>query len=132
MKSLKRNIIVYSALTLLMVVFSFVYHIFSHGVTSQDMQLSFVWFLGSAVLYGLLLWIYPKFEKRAYYRLFMNLFNTASAAQVIGSVLKGIINIAGGSSAYVPFYFWIAMITYGLSFLAFLFVCLPHRKSKKA
>jgi len=132
MKSLKRNMVVYSGLTLFMVIFSFVYHSFSHGVTSQDMQLSFVWFLGSALLYGLLLWVYPKFEKRAYYRLFMNLFNSASAAMVLGSVLKGVINIAGGSSAYVPFYFWIAMIAYGLSFLAFILVCLPHRNSKKA
>jgi len=132
MKSLKRNLVVFSVLTLVMVIFSFVYHIFSHGVTSKDMQFSFVWFLGAALIYGLLLWIFPKFEKRAYYRLFMNLFNTASAAQVLGSVLKGVINIAGGSSAYVPFYFWIAILTYGLSFLAFILVCLPHRNSKKA
>jgi hypothetical protein len=132
MKSLKRNTIVYSALTLFMILFSFVYHIFSHGVTSKDMQLSFVWFLGSALVYGLLLWIYPKIEKRTKYRLFMNLFNTASAAQVIGSVLKGVINIAGGSSAYLPIYFWIAQIAYGLSFLAFLFILIPQRKTKKA
>lgn len=132
MKSLKRNLVVYTALTLFMLLFSFVYHIFSHGVTSRDMQFSFIWFLGSALLYGLLLWIYPKFEKRKYYRLFMNLFNTASAAQVLGSVLIGVINIAGASSAYIPLYFWIAQAVYGLSLLAFILVLLSHRKSKKA
>ncbi|NTW95283.1 MAG: hypothetical protein HGB31_01520 [Erysipelotrichaceae bacterium] len=131
MRSLKRNLVVYSALTLFMVIFSFVYHIFSHGVTSIDMQLSFIWFLGSAIVYGLLLLINSKLKRKINTRLFMNLFNTASAAQVLGSVLKGVINIAGGSSAYLPVYFWIAQIAYGLSFLAFIVMFIPHR-SKKA
>jgi hypothetical protein len=112
-------------------VFSFVYHIFSHGVTSIDMQLSFIWFLGSAIVYGILLLINSKLKRKINTRLFMNLFNTASVAQVLGSVLKGVINIAGGSSAYLPVYFWIAQIAYGLSFLAFIVMFIPHR-SKKA
>ncbi len=131
MRSLKRNVVVYSALTLFMGVFSFVYHIFSHGVTSIDMQLSFIWFLGSAIVYGILLLINSKLKRKINTRLFMNLFNTASVAQVLGSVLKGVINIAGGSSAYLPVYFWIAQIAYGLSFLAFIVMFIPHR-SKKA
>lgn len=131
MRSLKRNVVVYSALTLFMGVFSFVYHIFSHGVTSIDMQLSFIWFLGSAFVYGILLLINSKLKRKINTRLFMNLFNTASVAQVLGSVLKGVINIAGGSSAYLPVYFWIAQIAYGLSFLAFIVMFIPHR-SKKA
>ena len=132
MKSLAKNALTYLGLTLFMILFSFIYHIFSHGVSSKDMQLAFLWFLCSALLYGILLWIYPKFEKRAYYRLFVNLFNTASVAQVLGAVLKGVINIAGGSSAFIPFYFWMAKVSYGLSLVAFIWVLIPKHQNKKA
>ncbi|KAF0223396.1 MAG: hypothetical protein FD133_1492 [Erysipelotrichaceae bacterium] len=130
MKSLAKNTVVYSLLTVFMIVFSFVYHLFSHGVSSKDMQFAFVWFLLSAGIYSVLLFVFPKFEKRAYYRLFMNLLNTASAWQVFGLVLKGVVDIAGGSSAYVPYFFIIANVAYGLSILAFVFVCLPFNRKK--
>lgn len=130
MKSLAKNTLTYAGLTVFMVLFSFVYHMFSHGVVSKDMQFAFVWFLLSAGVYAFLLLFFPKFDKRAYYRLFVNLFNTASAWQVLGLVLKGVVDIAGGSSAFVPYYFLIAQVAYGLSILAFLFVCLPFNRKK--
>lgn len=131
MKSLAKNTIVYLSLSLFVFVASFVYHLFSHGVTSADMQSAYLWFLLSAFVYGALLLLVPSFQKRAYYRLFMNLFNTASASQVLGLILTGIIDIAGGSSAFLPIYFWMAKIFYGLSILLFLFVWLPMNKTKK-
>jgi len=131
-RSLAKNALVYLCLSVLTIAFSIVYHIFSHGVSSIDMQTAFIWFLLSTVVYAALLFVFPKFEKRAYYRLFMNLFNTASAWQVIGSILTGIIDIAGGSSPYLPYYFWVAKIMYALSALVFLFVWLPFNRIKKA
>ncbi len=131
MKSSAKNALIYCGLTLFMVLFSFVYHLFSHGVSSSAMQSASLWFLVSALVYGFLVFVFPGFEKRAYYRLFVNLFNTASAWQVIGLVLKGIVDIAGASSAYVPYYFIISKGAYILSACAFLFICLPFNKPKK-
>jgi len=132
MKSLAKNAVIYLSLTLFMVLFSFIYHLFSHGVSSWDMQSAALWFLGSALAYGCLLFVFPQFEKRAYYRLFTNLFNTASAWQVSGLVLKGIVDIAGASSAFIPYYFWISKGAYLLSACAFLWICLPFNETKKA
>lgn len=132
MRSLAKNSITYLGLSLFVFVGSLIYHLFSHGVTSSDMQSAYLWFLLSALIYGILLLVFPAFEKRAYYRLFMNLFNTASASQVLGLFLTGIIDIAGGSSAFLPLYFWMGKIFYGLSVVAFLFVLLPFNRPKKA
>jgi len=131
MRSLAKNAIIYLALSAFVFIASFVYHLFSHGVTSADMQSAYLWFLLSAGIYGVLLLTFPAFEKGVYYRLFVNLFNTASASQVLGLILTGIIDIAGGSSAFLPLYFWMGKIFYGLSAVAFLFILLPFNRPKK-
>ena len=132
MRSLAKNTINYLAFSVFVFIARFVYHLFSHGVTSSDMQSAYLWFLLSAGIYGGLLWLFPSFEKRAYYRLFINLFNTASASLVLGLILTGVIDIAGGSSAFLPLYFWMGKIFYGLSAVAFLFILLPFNRPKKS
>lgn len=132
MRSLAKNALTFLGLGAFTFVFSDVYHLFSHGVVSLDMQNAYLWFLATAGIYGILLLVFPKFDKRAYYRLFMNLFNTVSVCQVLGLILTGVIDIAGGSSAFLPLYFWMAKGFGALAVLAFLWVLLPFNKPRKA
>ena len=89
---------VYLAVSILCLILFFIYNRFSHGVTSPYMTWLFGWplVLGTIPLALLALIPYDLYPKRISF----NIYNTGVASLTVASLLKGIFDIAGNSSAY--------------------------------
>jgi uncharacterized membrane protein len=118
MKPNAKRALIFIGLCLLTLVFGFVYHLFSHGVTSALMTYAWVPVAGAALFYTLVWLLLPTLSKRPTYRLTVNLLNTATAWQTLGMILSAVIVIAGSSSPYLPFYSLVALVFYGLSLMS--------------
>ena len=94
--------------SLFCIIFAIIYNHFGHGVYSVYMTYMFLFplILGSGV-YGLVL-ILP--QMKGVSRLPFNLYNSGIATLTVGSLLKGIFEIAGTSSPYVVVY-WLVGTT---------------------
>lgn len=118
---LRKTIIVYIVLAAAAVVFDQIYALFGHGVRSNAMSLMFLYpLLGGAVFYLLAGLLIPGFNQHGTHRLGYNIYNSGIAILTVGSLLKGILDIAGTASVYVPLYF-IAGWTSTAAGLLFLF-----------
>ncbi len=131
MHSIRRHTIVYFSLSIFTYIFNFVYSLFAHGVTSLDMQIMYLVLFAAGLFFAFFLFVYPKFEERLLYRIFVNSLNASLSILVVGMALKGIIEIAGGSSDIIPWYFIIAQIGLGISAILFLLTWLPLNKILK-
>lgn len=85
-----------------------IYNHFGHGVYSAYMTYMFLFplILGGGI-YGLIL-ILPMTKEIS--RLTFNLYNSGIATLTVGSLLKGIFEIAGTSSPYVVVYWLVGTI----------------------
>ncbi len=94
--------------TLCCIIFAMIYNHFGHGVYSFYMTYMFLLplVLGGGV-YGLML-ILPQIKEVS--RLPFNLYNSGVATLTIGSLLKGIFEIAGTSSPYVVVYWLVGTL----------------------
>ncbi|MCB8975864.1 MAG: hypothetical protein H6657_00355 [Ardenticatenaceae bacterium] len=86
--------------TLFCIVFNTVYSLFGHGVTSPFMSYAYAFSLvlgvGGFILVGQL-----HLENRVAF----NLYNAGIATLTVGSLLRGIIDIAGADTIYPVYYF---------------------------
>jgi len=119
-KSLRRHILAFLGAAAFGLLLSTVYNLYSHGVHSFFMSFLFLWPLLGAVWYGILaaLRVSP-------HRLSKNLMNAGIATVTAGSLLRGIFEIAGTSSAYQNLFFTagVILIFWGLTAFA-----LQHRR----
>jgi hypothetical protein len=90
------------AVSLFCVVFSSVYGMYSHGVHSNYMTLMFTYPFFGGTLPCLLIAFISKAKMPE--RFVVNIYNSGIAALTVGSMLKGIFDIAGTSSPYQPFF----------------------------
>jgi hypothetical protein len=110
---MRRTSAVFFAASLFCIFFNWIYGRYSHGVHSDSMTLMFAYPLfGGAVVY-LLIGILPK----AWFpeRFSANVYNSGIATLTLGSLLKGIFEIAWTSSPYQPVFMiiGIAMVLLG-------------------
>ncbi len=99
--SLRKTVFVYLILTVVTVAVDKIYTLFGHGVHSSAMSLMFLYpLLGGALFYFLLGLLMPQVTTYKIYRLFYNLYNSGIAILTVGSLLKGILEIAGTASPY--------------------------------
>lgn len=104
--SLKKQYKVYTLITLLTFIVSKIYGVFGHGVTSPSMTWMFLWpLLGGSLVYYIIEKSRPSLVSTSYFRVFSNLYNAGIATLTAGSFLQGIIEIAGASSDYIPYFF---------------------------
>ncbi|AFV03278.1 hypothetical protein UNSWDHB_1634 [Dehalobacter sp. UNSWDHB] len=97
--------IVYLILTAVSIAVNNIYAQFGHGVRSAAMTLMFLYpLLGGALFYFTLGLIVPRISDRRNYRLFYNIYNSGIAVLTVGSLLKGILDIAGTASGYVQLF----------------------------
>lgn len=87
-------------------VFSTVYNQYGHGVHSFFMSFLFLWPLTGAAWYLLL----PSLFGLHPGRFSVNVMNAGIAAAAAGSLLRGIFEIAGTSSPFVPLFFWVGAL----------------------
>ncbi len=88
----------YCFITLFCILFSYVYSLFSHGVSSPYMTYLFAYPLILGVLVGLLLYGFEK--KSADYFWSSHLYHTGVTALILSSLLRGVFDIAGTASIY--------------------------------
>jgi hypothetical protein len=110
-----KTVFVYLAISAFTFIINKVYAIFGHGVSSDAMTWAFLYpLIGGALFFLLLGLLLPRINYFAGYRLLYNSYNSGIAVLTVGSLLKGVMEIAGTNSPYLKMY---TMIGYG--FMAF-------------
>ena len=122
----KKTFYSYFISSVLLFIFQWIYHHFSHGVTSQALR--WVWVI--PMVGGAFLFIFKKILNTFQNRLAFNLFNTGLTSYIVGMILKGILEIAGTSSPYIGIYPMIGMIILGISLFIYISSLLIHGLDK--
>jgi len=95
----------YVLTSLFCVAFNYVYSLFGHGISSPFMSYAFVFSLvlgvGGFSVFG---WL------NLDNRIAFNLYNAGIATLTVGSILQGIIDIAGADTTYPIYYFFVGTI----------------------
>ena len=128
-RSLMKTVAVYFCASIFTLIFAKVYAIFSHGVYSKYMDLMFFYpLIGGAFVYLLILIFMSDiiYKKN---RISFNIYNSGIAILTMGSLLHGILEIAGTSSEYIIYYSIIGWIAVGFGIISF-FVNI-YRKNRK-
>ena len=103
--STKTTVKVYASITFFCIAFNFIYSLFSHGVSSLFMSYAFVFSLvlgvGGFIVFG-----WQNLENRVAF----NLYNAGIATLTVGSILRGIIDIAGADTTYPVYYFLVGTV----------------------
>lgn len=128
----RKTVITYACITAGTFIFNYVYTIFGHGVRSNYMTCMFLYPLIGGVVFYLFLWrVFPKLILFTGYRLFYNLFNSGIALLTTGSMLKGVMEIAGTSSIYLKFYFAVGYLFLGAGFIVMMILAFHYSKLTK-
>ncbi|MDR0249536.1 MAG: hypothetical protein LBI44_07805 [Oscillospiraceae bacterium] len=114
-----RNLTAYVLLSVLLFLFDNIYAMFGHGVRSLSMTLACPALLALALPFAFLRFFRPGAEKVRGYRLFLNIHSTGAALLVMGLLLRGVLEIAGGYSEILPWYFVLAAATLAVGFFEF-------------
>lgn len=127
--SLKKTVIVYLAVSVFTFAVNKIYAIFGHGVSSDAMTWMFLYpLIGGALFYLLIGLLLPEINRFAGYRIIYNIYNSGIAILTVGSLLKGIMEIAGTSSSYLKFY---DMTGYGFIVFGLIILILLTANYKK-
>jgi hypothetical protein len=85
------------------IAFDKIYAIFGHDVQSAAMSRMYLYpLLGGALAFLALTLLVLAANRHRFYRLACNIYNSGLAALIGGSLLKGVFDIAGTASVYVP------------------------------
>ena len=105
---INKTIIVHLLFTVGVYIFNKIYALFSHGVSSQWMSNAYLYLLGFGVcVYSGLKILVPQIEQNKKFPGFYTIYNSGVAILLNGMLLLGIIEIAGGTSAYAVYYLYI-------------------------
>jgi hypothetical protein len=125
----KRTVIVYLCFSILTFAIDKIYALFGHGVSSEAMTWMFLYpLLGGGLFYLLLGLLFPEINSFSGYRLFYNLYNSGIALLTAGSLLKGILEIAGTGSSYLKFYYILGFVMMGIGAFLVLMMAVKHIK----
>jgi len=98
----KTTVKIYVFTTLFCIAFSYIYSLFGHGVSSPFMSYAFVFSLVLGVV-GFVVFGRLNLDNRIAF----NLYNAGIATLTVGSILRGIIDIAGADTTYPVYYFFV-------------------------
>lgn len=121
-----KTVKIYIFITIFCFIFSYVYLKFSFGVVSYYMKyLSLIPLILGVITY-LIIWK----MKIKYNRISYNLYNAGIFTIIVGSAVRGILDICGGHSFYTPIYLVIGVILIIISFLKLIIVNGENHGSK--
>ena len=103
--STKKTASTYLFTTLFCIALNYVYSLFGHGVSSPFMSYAFIFSLVLGVV-GFILLGWLDLDNRVAF----NLYNAGIATLTVGSILRGIIDIAGADTTYPFFYFFVGTV----------------------
>jgi hypothetical protein len=112
----KINIKIYVFTTLFCIVFNYIYSLFSHDVSSPFMSYAFVFSLVLGVVGFIVIGLLNLDNRVAF-----NLYNEGIATLTVGSILRGIIDIAGADTTYPIYYFLVGTVFVGIGGLIYLY-----------
>ena len=96
---------IYLFTTLFCIAFNYIYSLFGHGVSSPFMSYAFVFSLVLGIVgFTVFGWL------DLYNRIVFSLYNAGIATLTVGSILRGIIDIAGADTTYPVFYFLVGTV----------------------
>ena len=96
---------IYVVTTLFCIAFNYIYSLFGHGVSSPFMSYAFVFSLVLGVI-GFIVFGRLHLDNRIAF----NLYNAGIATLTVGSILQGIIDIAGADTTYPVYYFYVGTV----------------------
>ena len=100
-KRFKKTVISYTLITIFFFAFSRIYEALSFGETSVHMHYLFALPLVGGIILAILLKVLPYF-----YRISLNLWNSAIAIITTGTLFRGIVNLSGRSTTLdVPYWY---------------------------
>jgi hypothetical protein len=95
----------YLAVAALCVIVDNIYALYGHGVRSSAMDFMFLYpLLGGFIIKFLSLHVHGD-DSQGWKRIGVNLYNSGIAALTCGSLLRGIVEIAGTDSVYINYFF---------------------------
>jgi len=130
-KKILKTSLIYLVLSLSAIIINYVYGLFGHGVHSSYMTWMFLYpLLGGAVLYLLIFLLVSEITGFVAYRMFYNIYNSGIATLTIGSLLKGIFDIAGTSSVYIAVFYAIGELFVAIGLVMLLVLAVNLKKSQ--
>lgn len=119
-----KTALIYLFCSLFLILFNFIYGIFSRGVHSSFMTFAFLIPLIGGSVISLLFIFLPKPTF-----LIINLWRMGISTLVIGFLLRGVFDIYGTEVAYIMFYFYFSVGLFLISFILYVFMLiLKYRK----
>lgn len=117
-----KSFISYILTSFFLFIFQLIYHQYSHGIISNELQYVWVYPLILLIVCLVLDFLIDVWN----HRLALNLINSGIAALVMGNILTGILDIAGSDS---PFLFIYNYVGFGLVIIGFLllFIRVPQK-----
>lgn len=100
-KTIRKTIKIYIVVTVISIIFSYIYEMLSYGEYSNFMRFLFVVPLIEEIIYEIIYLLKINITRATY-----NLFNSGIAIVMSGMLIKGIINISGRYTNYDIIY-WI-------------------------
>jgi len=101
----KTTVKIYISTTLFCIAFNYIYSLFGHGVSSPFMSYAFVFSLMLGVV-GFMALGWLNLDNRIAF----NIYNAGIATLTVGSILQGIIDIAGADTTYPVYYFVVGTV----------------------
>lgn len=118
-KHMSRSSLIFICVSLFCGLFSAVYEHYGHGVYSNYMVYLFAFPLVGGTIPYALLGLLPNVVCPS--RLSMRIYNSGLAALTVGSCLRGVLDIYGTSSGYVPVYWAAGALLTELGVVIYLF-----------
>lgn len=112
----KKTASIYIFTTLLCVALNYVYSLFGHGVSSLFMSYAFVFSLVLGVI-GFIVLGWLNLDNRVAF----NLYNAGIATLTVGSILRGVIDIAGADTTYPVYYFFVGAVCVAIGGLIYFY-----------
>ncbi|MCA9935471.1 MAG: hypothetical protein H6662_16900 [Ardenticatenaceae bacterium] len=111
-----KTVKIYGFTTLFCIAFNYIYSLFGHGVSSPFMSYAFAFSLvlgvGGFIALGRL---------NVENRIAFNLYNAGIATLTVGSLLRGIIDIAGADTIYPVYYFVVGTVLVAVGGLMYFY-----------
>jgi len=112
----KTTVKLYIFTTLFCIAFNYIYSLFGHDVSSPFMSYAFAFSLVLGVV-GFTLFGRLHLDNHIAF----NLYNAGIATLTVGSILRGIIDIAGADTTYPVYYFFVGTIFVAIGGLMYFY-----------
>ena len=123
----KTTVKIYMLTTLFCIAFNYLYSLFGHGVSSPYMSYAFVFSLVLGIV-GFIVFGWLNLENRIAF----NLYNAGIATLTVGSILRGIIDIAGADTTYPVFYFLVGTVLVAIGGLMYFYQWIQTNLKRRA